>query len=318
MSLLTINYKYKIGIIIPFYNGHQYLDKLLRSINEASAGFVCVVLIIDNSSHKKKINIPEGLNLQIEVIKEKESIGYGKACNSGFELCRQKNIDYIIIANQDGYFSHKMIKSLVYPFTIDNNIQITAPLLLKYGGNEIEAFFVQYYLAQVPNMISDLLMGNLKSFYNIKKVSGACFAFNLRNKLYRYNYLFDPLFHMYFEDEDLCRRVHMIGSKIVIVSQDAIFYHLHSHTTDDENKKEIATNRMYSEKVLSLKDPSKSVLTILYSIFVNVCHLIVYFFLKGQIKKCFFQIRSVCMMFLNLPAIISARKKDILVSRDIV
>jgi GT2 family glycosyltransferase len=118
---------------------------------------------------------------------------------------------------------------------------------------------------------------------------------------------------MYWEDEDLCRRVHMTGAKIALVPA-AVFYHLHSYTTDTENKEEIKSNDFYSEMIYSLKDPSGSVPRILYSVFVNVCHLFIYFFLKGQWKKCFLQIKAMFVMLFNLPAIIKSRKNDMQIS----
>ncbi len=164
-------------------------------------------------------------------------------------------------------------------------------------------------------MISDLLKNEAKPFYEMEKISGACFAFNLRNDSYTFNFLFDPLFHMYYEDEDLCRRIKLIQSKIYLISEQAIFYHQHSHTTDKENADEISSNKIYSEIILRVKDPAKSTVRTLYGIFTTTATATFYHLLRAEVKKCVSQIKPLGMMFYHMGAIMKSRKRDILLIR---
>lgn len=306
---MELNPLVKIGIVIPFYNGYQYINKLLESISLSSSGFCCKVYIIDNSLYKSEIKNTNS-NLLLEVISEKPGIGYGKACNIGYQLCCKEGMDYMIITNQDGYFSERLIETLIKPFSIDDTILISAPILMKYGSNEVEDFFIKYYLAYVPQMVSDLIINNVKAFYFIDNISGACFAFDLKKNPYSSKYLFDPLFHMYYEDEDLCRRVKNFGLKIALIPREAIFYHQHSHTNDKENEESIKKNQLYSEKVFRLKDKSKSITRILYGIFVTTLTQVFYHLLRAEWKKAFAEITSVFPFIANLRRIINSRNLD--------
>jgi GT2 family glycosyltransferase len=301
--------KASVGIVIPFYNGHKYLKELMESVAVAGRDFSCKVFIIDNSPENMAIEPGADVGITVEIIREKPGIGYGKACNRGFELCRKEGFDYIIISNQDGYFSRDMIRNLLNPFEKDESIFIAAPMLKVYGDNKIEDFFIKYYLSQIPEMVSDVFSGSVRDYYEMKVISGACFA--LRNDMqYPYPYLFDPVFHMYFEDEDLCRRVGTISRKIVLVPREADFYHQHSHTTDLENRDTIVADRLLGEKIFQLKDPRKSIIRALYGIFVSTSTAVLYHLLRGEGRALFMQIRTSFDVLLKVPRIMRTKKEE--------
>jgi GT2 family glycosyltransferase len=179
----------------------------------------------------------------------------------------------------------------------------------------IEDFFVKYYLSQVPELVSDVMDKTQKAYYEMNRISGACFAFNLKSKQYNYPYFFDPLFHMYYEDEDLCHRIKQAGGKVVLVCPNAVFYHQHSHTTDLENREEIQANKLVSEKILRLKDGSKSSAKALYGIFVSTVSSFTYHILRGEFYKSYLHLRSFAIIFFKLPAILKVRRQDLLNSK---
>jgi GT2 family glycosyltransferase len=299
----------KIGIVIPFYNGHKYLDRLIESFDVAAAGRECFLYIIDNSPKDKVVEIKYLSEIPVQVVREMPAIGYGKASNKGFELCKERGYDYVIISNQDAYVSPNFISELLAPFNRDVRIAISAPLLRTYDGNSMEDFFVRYYLSQVPEMISDLILGNAKEFYEIEKISGACFAFRLNNGLYKYPYLFDPIFHMYMEDEDLCFRIRSLDEKIVLCTK-PVFYHQHSHTTDLENRELIEADKLTSEYILRLKNNSKSSYRTLYGIMVATTSQVAYHVLRGEFAKAFKHIKTFGVTVSKFPTILKIRKED--------
>ncbi len=99
----------KIGIIVPFFNGHKYLDRLIESFDRAAEGLNCTLYIIDNSPAGEVVEMKFTCRIPVEVIREKAAIGYGRACNRGYAICKELGYDYIIIANQDGYVSKNFI-----------------------------------------------------------------------------------------------------------------------------------------------------------------------------------------------------------------
>ncbi len=301
----------KIGVVVPFYNGHRWINRLVDSFNLAAVNVECTLLIIDNSPGNIPIEIPVQKNISVELIREKAGIGYGKANNRGYDVCKERGFDFVIVANQDGYVSDQFISEILAPFHQDDNIMLTVPMLKKYDSDQMEDFFLTYYLSQVPAFVSDLLNGKGKPYYELNLISGACFAFRMKKNRYNFPYLFDPIFHMYFEDEDLCHRIKKMGGKIVLVSSGAVFYHQHANTTDVENQETITADKLVSEKILRLKDDSKSSLKTLYGIFVTTTSSFIYHILRGEFKKAFLSVRSFWIIVFKLPVILRSRRYDV-------
>ena len=300
----------KIGIVVPFYNGHEYLDRLIASVEKAAAGLHVTLFIVDNSPEGPPLEIARKGAVPIEIIRERPGIGYGKACNAGFARCKKAGFDYIVVVNQDGYLSDGLIRGLLAPFREDTSIIIAAPLLKTYTDDEVEDFFIKYYLSQTPAFFSGLLHGNAADHYPMQRISGACFAFSLRNGNYPYDYFFDPLFHMYYEDEELCQRIHAAGGKIVLVTRDAIFYHRHSHTNEKEERSSILKSQLVSVKILRLKDPFGNNFRAYYSICVETLTKMLDHLMRGQLRQCFLYFNSLLVVTALLPRIARTRRND--------
>ena len=220
----------KVGVIIPFYSGHAYLYRLLNSIVELKPFYNLTIYIVDNSVEKDKLDKNFKFD-SVQLVQTKPGIGYGKACNIGYEKCLEDAVDIAIIVNQDGYFADGAIVSLVNTLVNSNNDIISAmPLLTEYESDSVEAFFINVYLSKIPAIVSDMFAGRMKNYYEIPDLCGACFAFKLAD-FKDQPYLFDPIYHMYFEDADLYQRFKKLNKKIIIVHS-AIFHHKHSHTAN--------------------------------------------------------------------------------------
>jgi len=265
------NGKITIGIIIPFYEGTNYFDKLFVSIKGAiiqiEGKAEARILVIDNSDADYSIYFKAYQN-QIIYIREQKKLGYGKACNVGYRFCRNENMDYIQIVNQDGILDVNCLSRLLDVMIGDTNIVIASTMPLTYTSAEIEPFFIKYYLQYIPALVTDLVKNKpLQKFgYETVKIPGICFMFRLKGN-YTGTTLFDEKFFMYFEDEDLCKRLIEANHKIVLVP-DAIFYHQHSHTTDTININQINRQNEISDKYFKLKH-SKNKLASFYGLAVD-------------------------------------------------
>ncbi len=165
-------------------------------------------------------------------MRTKPYIGFGKACNAGYEYFKKRDFEFVLISNQDGRFGKDLISKLIQPLVSDKLILLSSPISSRYNSFQIEPFYIQYYLKDCENLIADLLFNkDRKDFYETKSVTGACLAIRV-SPLFEKK-LFDEVFFMYYEDEDLCRRVIMSGFKIVLVPN-ALFFHQHSNTSEGQ------------------------------------------------------------------------------------
>lgn len=197
-----------------------------------------------------------------------------------------------------------MIKPLIESY----NIMITAPIPYSYDFTKIESFFIKWYLAQCPDLLNDALNNNLKTKYEVQYISGACFA--IRSIFIQKYGFFDPIYFMYSEDEDLCRRVINLGYKIVIVPK-AKFAHYHTHTSKDEKvQNKINLWRRHSRAIYQLKDIKdpfyNAISRLIYKYFIDYISLMIRFKFITLYKNMCLDIR----IFIDLPKIIRSRKAE--------
>ena len=243
----------KIGIVLPFYGGNSYLNRLISSLGIEDGQFSKILYIIDNSLESEKCDVKYSNHTNISIIDAGIGIGYGKACNIGFNKCKDDNCDYVIVVNQDGYFAPNSLNLMIDTLEKHQDISVAVPVLKELNSDRIESFFTHVYLTPLTDFVSDLLTNEVKSFYQINNLCGACFIMRVSDYNY-FDYLFDPLFHMYFEDEDLCLRLKRMNRKLIIIPQ-AVFHHFHSNT-NNYSKESISglITRFRSRQIFQLKN----------------------------------------------------------------
>lgn len=243
----------KVGIVIPFYGGNSYINRLLSSLLVVSEKYNVQVYIIDNSQPYEKLDAdccPK--DVDFKVIEAVAGIGYGRACNIGYQHFKSDGCDVIVVVNQDGRFAPNSLDLMLTTLLQQEDYSVAVPLLTKYESDEVEWFFTHVYLTPMESLVSDLFRGTVQPFYPIQQLCGACFALKLKD-YQGFDYLFDELFHMYFEDADLYKRLEHFNKKVMLVPG-AVFHHTHGNTTnyDSESIKGLV-NRRTSKHIYSLK-----------------------------------------------------------------
>lgn len=242
------------AIVIPFYNGDGYIKYCLDSIKESDFDSVNTY-IINNSDKPTNIHdiVKEYKNIMVHDASAR--IGFGKASNLGAKLAIRNGADIVVILNQDIIIKNNCLRELVLPFYVDPHIYITAPINFTYDFKNIESFYVKFYLSQCPELIYDSLCGSTKRYYEVQQITGSCFA--IRSKIINKIGFFDPLYFMYFEDDDLCRRIRYLNKKIVIISNGGVA-HKHSHTNIDMSGNTHRWKRI-SKTIYILKELNNSI-----------------------------------------------------------
>ena len=107
-----MNLKPKISIIFPTYNGANYLSKTLESIKKLKNIEEIELVIIDNNSNDETLNIINSYfsTLNINLIKQKQNLGFAKACNIGAQLAKGR---FLFITNQDIIFFDDFFQKLI-------------------------------------------------------------------------------------------------------------------------------------------------------------------------------------------------------------
>jgi GT2 family glycosyltransferase len=300
---------YKIGVVIPFYGGNVYLPKLLSSILTGSGEFSRVIIIVDNSKADAKAELILSYGKEVEIIDAGEGIGFGKACNIGFNRCVEMGCDFLVVVNQDGYFAPGAFQKLLNVLIDNEHLSVTVPVLTRYETDEVEWFFTYVYLTPLTALVSDLFRKKIQQYYQTEKLCGACFAMRLSHYL-PFSYLFDDLYHMYFEDEDLNERLKKMNRSVFLIP-DAVFHHTHGNTTNwDHEPLSAKVTRRVSQLIFYLKHSKRSLIHNFLGWMMLEIRVMVEYFFSFRWRRVLIEFISFCIVVGKIHKIVRKKKME--------
>jgi N-acetylglucosaminyl-diphospho-decaprenol L-rhamnosyltransferase len=233
----------QLSFIIVNYNTTSYLEKLVPQLYDSCPG--SEIIIVDNASTIS--SCPSTLTLidplRIHLISNSKNLGFGTACNIGSTFAKANilvflNPDCTLIGNPD--FELLLSRDLSDP-----SIGAVAPSLFDLDFSRQQNSYSRYssfstlllsvfrigllfrrlglfkhnaLIAKVffcfPEAIREYIERYTSSMIlEPVYLSGACLS--IRSNLFRVLGGFDESYFMYYEDEDLCRRIVASGHKLV-------------------------------------------------------------------------------------------------------
>lgn len=219
----------KIAIVIPVYNGRDYLSDCLNSLKKQTLQPDRIV-IIDNASNDGSKELLSAFKFPIsnfQLIFNNKNVGFAKACNQGIEEAIKGGADYVFLLNQDTVCKKDCLEKLLEAVEQEKNIFALQPLILLWekkdliqtSGDRIHFLGFGHSGDYKKNLKS--LIFNFKS-KEITYASGAAMFINI--KALKEVGFFDEDLFMYHEDLDLCLRARFLGYKIILAPE-AVVYH---------------------------------------------------------------------------------------------
>ena len=202
--------KKKIAVVIVTFNGEIWIKKNLISLFKSN--YPIDIFIVDNASTDETINIIKEFSA-VELIQNKNNLGFGKANNIGIDLALKKGADAIFLLNQDTWIFENTISNLAEVLFENSNLGIVSPLHFSAEESILDENFNTYYNRFNKEEDSELL--RIVPFVNAAAwlVSKECLS--------KTGY-FDPIFNHYGEDRNYCERVKYHGFKIGVAKKAAI------------------------------------------------------------------------------------------------
>ncbi|MCQ2522700.1 MAG: glycosyltransferase [Lachnospiraceae bacterium] len=221
-----------VSVVIPNYNGKQYLNDCLSTLY-ASTKLPYEVIVIDNASTDGSVEFLKESYPQVKVYEHGINTGFTGASNHGINLSGEK---YVFLLNNDTTIEKDCLEKLVNAMEIDESIFSAGALMLSMDKPEL-----------VDNGGDSMnLLGYPKSFLSGKTKLNICkdrvapvFSACAGASMYRKSILdkidlLDELHFAYFEDVDLGYRARIYGYKNVNV-RNAIVYHKGSATSGSKH-----------------------------------------------------------------------------------
>lgn len=215
-----------IDIIIVNWNGGDALAQCIASIKNHENGFVRRVVVVDNASTDGSVEtLSLTSEIEFKVFCNSENRGFGKACNQG---ARDSESEYILFLNPDAVLRSDSLAPVVAFMSDPKNAKVGivgAKLIDEYGKTQrscarfptSKSIFIQAAgLDRIaPRLFHShfILEWDHEDIRSVDQVMGAFLM--IRRSLFEELGGFDERFFVYYEDVDLCLRVHQRGFEVV-------------------------------------------------------------------------------------------------------
>ncbi len=296
----------KVSVVIPFYNGDEFIGACLKSLSVGSCARADKI-IVNNSDKPTQIRNIAASYENVTVIDTKPRIGFGRACNEGAKIGIGRGAQYIIFLNQDSIAHEDLLLELINPFEESNELIVTAPIHYDYNFSSIEKGFIAGYVTKCPDLFYDALNQQLGKRYKIDCVSGACFA--IRSEFINRYGLFDPVYFMYWEDDDLCRKIKHLKYDVTLVPGAKIAHR--NHVGDDYNDmKKVEMRMRHSKFIYELKDINASILKVCIHVCYHILNDYLRYFTAFRFDKALHALTTDISLVINLPRIMLGRNME--------
>lgn len=216
----------KVTVIIPNYNGKEYIKECLDSLRNQSMKDIHI-LVIDNASEDGSDNIIEQEYPEVELHRLKQNFGFCRAVNEGIRLTKT---EYLILLNNDTKADSEFVKELYE--CIDSHpdtFSVASKMLQMHHPEKIDAAGDLYCCL---GWAFSLGKDKKASKYNKESVifSACGGAAIYRKAVFEEIGYFDELHFSYLEDVDVGYRARIMGYTNRFTPK-AIVYHAGSGTT---------------------------------------------------------------------------------------
>lgn len=242
----------KIFVIVVSRNGQQWISNCLHSVEQSL--LPVQTIIVDNGSSDDTVSIIEHSFPSYSVISLPENIGFGAACNQGMAKAIEQGADYVFLLNQDARIAPPTIQTLVQASQIHPEYGVLSPIHYAQDGRSLDYFFQRYlpkdlrHLVESPNLAS----GSYQ-VYRVPFVNAALWL--IPTRVLAKTGLFDPIFFVYGEDNDLIHRIRYAGFQVGICPQ-AVGFHDRDQRSLRERTSNVARNKSEAGYKVTLLNPN--------------------------------------------------------------
>lgn len=298
----------KIIVIIVSYNGVKWIHECIRSIIDNNYEHYQIA-VVDNASRDATVSIIKENFGDVILLNQKRNLGYGSGANVGIQYAITQKADYILLLNQDIKLERNCIENIIAECENNREIGIASPLQMNYDGSRIDPHFVKLYNLKSDFMdINDLVN---KDSFEVDTVIGASMLF--RADVIQTIGYFDPIFFLYHEEGDLCRRAKYHGFQIHIIPK-AVVYHKHIQLSPKEMTFKSKFCATYGYYIYTLKNPflpfHQNFHTMLTQMKEWICrdhHILII------IKRFMINAAAALIVLICLPRIIKSRMSDMMI-----
>lgn len=274
----------KVTILIPNYNGKEWLEQCLPTVEKMTYRN-CEVLVVNNGSTDDSAQFLKKNYRNVRVIEIEKNRGYAGANNFGVKFARGK---YVLFLNNDTQVTQNFLEPLVEKIESDKNIGAVQPQIRHMVKREVIDSIGSFFTFTGFLYHYGYFQPHKKKMYqkelSVYSVKGACFL--MKKKDYIDLGGIDESFVTYIEESDLCHRILLSGKKIIYVPQ-SVVYHFGGGDMNVMTKSEVVIFRSFRNRFASyLKNLSLKKLLLVLPIHLLLCEILIFMSIfRGKFKQ---------------------------------
>ena len=201
-----------VSVVIPVYNGEQFIIKLIDSLEKQTYEFL-EIIAVDNDSKDNSLNLLNSLNENnhhLKIFHNEKNEGYSGGCNRGFGLSTG---DYILFLSQDRIMEKNWIEKAITKIKEDEKIGCVI------GKVNIKKASSPEY-GHSYDIFGAVLINGTPNETNLFFGGGTIL---IKKKILNELGCFDSKFFGWQEDVDICWRIRLAGY-LIKVEENAVCY----------------------------------------------------------------------------------------------
>jgi len=210
-----LNHSPSLTIIVLTWNNFTDTAECLHSLRKLDYPRYNVVLV-DNGSTDGSIERLQSVFPEVKIIRNSENIGYAGGNNIGIEYALSKDVDYIILLNNDTIVDINLATELIQASHTSENVGIFGCVNYYYNDRKRIQFSGGTFDWKTGDIIDttrhEIDEGQFQLLKEVDTVAGSCLF--LPTRVIKTVGLFDNRYFLTFEESDLCCRVKKAGYKV--------------------------------------------------------------------------------------------------------
>jgi len=217
--------KNTLSIIIPTWNTAKITLKCVQTIKKHLSNIKPQIIVVDNASTDNTVDLFKKEN--VTLIRNSKNFGYAKACNIG---SKKATGDYLLFLNSDMEFFDNSLENMLEYFPKNPQIGLIGPQFLNPDKTiQASVFPPQTLINAIKEFwfkkpVYSKYSPKTKKPLSVWAISGGAVLIN--KDLFHQIGHWNEKYFMYFEDLDLCRKIHQQG-KLVFYYPQAKLIHRH-------------------------------------------------------------------------------------------
>jgi GT2 family glycosyltransferase len=239
-----------VSLVIVNWNGKQYLQECLKSIEKSSYKKL-EIIVVDQGSKDGSQDIIRKDFPQVKLIQNKQNTGYVGGNNLGVSKSRG---EYVFILNNDVILESNTIQPLINYLEKNPDVGCLQPKAINLRNkNKIDgagSFFTSTGFLYHKGYLDDASKAEYSKIYPVYCVKGAYMLF--RRSLFLKLGGLDKDFFIYFEESDFCGRIWLAGYKVMYVPLSNIYHCGGGDTREDWDRRfALVQYRSYRNRICS-------------------------------------------------------------------